>query len=67
MNEEEQKAIECIKEDMNYAEEDDYMLVSTEIYYLKILLNLIDRLQKENEELRNFIQDNGMLYRRRDN
>lgn len=25
------------------------------------------RLQKENEELRNFIQNNGMLYRRRDN
>ena len=25
------------------------------------------RLQKENEELRNFIQNNGILYRRRDN
>ena len=57
MCEEEKKAIECIKEDMNYAEEDDYMLVSTEIYYLKIVLNLIDRLQKELENNKNDIKD----------
>lgn len=57
MNEEEKKAIEFLKENMlDYEEIDTSILLDINLTH-KTLLNLIEKLQKENEKLKNIRYD----------
>ena len=51
MNEEEKKAIESFKDDLNRCK-NELILCRQGLLDLKTILNLIEKLQKENEELK---------------
>ena len=52
MSEEEKQAIERIKEDLKEAEKLNYMYADIIIYDLYSILNLVEKQQKENEQLK---------------
>ena len=54
MNEEEKKAIESFKDDLNKCK-NELILCRQGLLDLKTILNLIEKLQKENEELKEYI------------
>ena len=57
MNEEEKYAIEDIKEMIELYEDDCLLTTGEDIKYMKIILNLIDKEQKEIQELRHFKEE----------